>query len=695
MKHGSLDETDGTLSALLEVLAPGAVGQPSAGDLALTATLARRTADDPLWRDLVRPGLTALDDEALTRGVDRFARLDESVRRRVVDDAANGVTTATWNVDPARWLAVTAATVMQVYYADPSPAWAALGYDPSPKRAPGAPVVERTVRLTPVAALTDAYDVVVVGSGAGGGVAAEVLARAGASVLVLERGPAQSVAEIGRDHVANHRFPRFGLNTAAPAPAERRITTAGGRELDLGPAEPGFHANPWVVGGGTRVYQGMAWRFSPTDFRMASRHGVPDGSSLADWPITYDDLEPWYGSVEWSLGVCGDAAAHPNAGPRLRPYPMPPMPLTREGSILAAAARHLGWSTGPVPLLINSVPNEGRAQCVQCGTCVGFACPVDAKNGTFNVSLPAAQRTGRCTVATHARVARITTDHLGRVNGVELIDAVGGTRRTIRAGHVVVAAGAIESARLLLTSRSDHHPDGLGNHADMVGRNLQGHVYVGAFGLFDEPVQDLTGPGVSIATCDFLDGDPTTVGGGVLANEVVKMPAMFYGWALPPGAARWGRAAHEAMANSYLRTAHVFGPIQEIPDPSCRVTLSDRTDRHGVPLVRLEGRVHPESIRSAERHAERAVTWMRATNAREVWSSPSPVRTLSAGQHQAGTCRMGDDPRTSVTDRHGQVHGHRNLWVMDASLHVTNGGVNPVLTIMALAAACASELAGR
>jgi choline dehydrogenase-like flavoprotein len=261
------------------------------------------------------------------------------------------------------------------------------------------------------------------------------------------------------------------------------------------------------------------------------------------------------------------------------------------------------------------------------------------------------------------------------------------------AGHVVLAAGAIETARILLLSGNETHPDGLGNGSGNVGRHLQGHLYVGAYGLFDEPVHDMRGPGVRIATCDFNHGNAGSIGGGVIANEVVKLPALFWHWALPPGAPKWGLAAKEYMRDAYLRTSHLFGPVQEIPAPGARITLARGVlDGAGLPVARLEGRLHPETLRTAEHQQARAREWLTASGAKHVWSPPFSD-AMTAGQHQAGTCRMGRDPAASVTDPWGRVHGFENLWIMDASTHVTNGGFNPVLTIYALAFRNAEHLA--
>jgi choline dehydrogenase-like flavoprotein len=326
---------------------------------------------------------------------------------------------------------------------------------------------------------------------------------------------------------------------------------------------------------------------------------------------------------------------------------------------------------------------------------VGFACPSESKNGTHNTMIPRALATGNCTLLTEAQVERITTDDQGRVTGVSLFKREGDDvqQRTIRANRVIVSSGAIESARLLLNSASAAHPTGLGNRYDQVGRNLQGHVYTGAFGLFDEETEECLGPGVSLSTSEFNHNNPGIIGGGMLANEFVKLPIIFWRSTLPPALPRWGLANKQHMRDYFRRTLQIYGPIQETPNRESRVTIDTKVkDRFGMPVARLSGLVHPESLRTADYMRARAEEWQEACGATHIWSYPNRPG-LSGGQHQAGTCRMGNDPQNSVTDAWGRVHDHDNLFVIDGSLHVTNGGFNPVLTIMALAFRCAEHIA--
>ncbi|MEN9935262.1 MAG: hypothetical protein RLZZ387_1841 [Chloroflexota bacterium] len=537
------------------------------------------------------------------------------------------------------------------------------------------------------------YDVIIVGAGAGGGVVAGVLAEAGKRVLLIERGRDLSYGQIPRDHLRNHRLSLYGHNTGPELDGNPRVVVdQRGAKHVVRPHEGPYQNNAMTVGGGTRVYGAQAWRFLPQDFRMAAEYGVPPGSSLDNWPIGYDELAPFYEQAEWEVGVAGDSAASAQLWPRERGFPMPPTPLNAQGRALRRGAETLGWGAFTPPLLINTAPYGGRPACTQCQHCVGFACPVEAKNGTHNTLIPRALATGRATLLTETVVERVDVDGAGRVVGVSTVDEAG-HRASHRAEVVVLAAGAIETARLLLASTSPQHPHGLGNGRDQVGRNLQGHYYPGVGALMPEPVFDGLGPGVNTATVRWNHGNDGIVGGGMLADEFVTLPIIFWKRYLPPGAPRWGAAAKRLMRDGYRRFVRIMGPVQDIPSPGARVTLDPRvTDHYGMRVARLSGTTHPETVRTAAFMFERAREWALASGAEQVWGEP-PGLFLSGGQHQAGTARMGDDPRTSVTDRHCRVHGHNNLYVADASVHVTNGGFNPVLTVLALAFRTARHIA--
>jgi len=655
----------------------------------------RASEDRATWRDLIEPGLIALDLQALGLHSQAFVELSDIAKDKLLHDAQFDHA-RDWPVSSKRFFDTLLSLVIEGYYGSPEAggnregkSWDMIGFRPDSVSGSHAPTQETDLPQCTIDQLRDHYDVIVVGAGAGGSVAAAVLCESGLRVLVVERGSWLRYNQIGKDHLRNHRLSKYGHNTGPDLEGNpRTIILVSGDERITAPFEGDYHNNAMTVGGGTRVYGAQAWRFHPDDFRMATRYGVPDGSSLSDWPIRYDDLEPYYVRAEWEIGVSGDGNAHTERGQRSQPYPMPALPMTLEAEYLARGAAKLGWDVGPVPLLINSVERDGRPACGRCGQCVGFACPTDSKNGGHNTMLIRAIATGNCDLICDTMVERIDTEGGKHATGVRLVQEVAGSiqRRQVRAGHVVVAAGAIESARLLLNSATDLEPQGIGNRNGQVGRNLQGHVYAGAYGLFDEPVQDGLGPGVSIATFRFDHGNESgIIGGGFLANEFTRLPLTHWYRALAPDSARWGAAGKVTMRESFLRTSQIQGPIQEIPTAESRVRLSRTVkDRFGIPVAGLSGSVHPESLRAATMLGEQAERWLLASGARQVWKTV-PGGGLSAGQHQAGTLRMGDDPSNSVTDPSGRIHGYDNLWVSDGSVHVTNGGVNPVLTILALA----------
>ncbi|HWR50236.1 MAG TPA: GMC family oxidoreductase [Bryobacteraceae bacterium] len=532
---------------------------------------------------------------------------------------------------------------------------------------------------------------VVVGAGAGGGIVAKELAQAGMKVVLLERGKWYTAADCRKDDLRNQRTSALGNSFGPDEQKNPRVSVdANGRERIILPSEGGYNNNAACVGGGTASYGAMAWRYLAKDFRMRSTYGAPEGSTLEDWPISYDDLEPFYDKAEWEIGVSGDWSNDPFHAPRKRGLPMPPLPHNKECQVLAPAAKRLGLHPFDIPMLRNSVPYNGRAACMRCRWCVGFACEVDAKCGTQNTVIPTALATGNCELRTDCMVKEVLTSAQGKVTGVAYFDANDRLQEQ-PADVVIVSACAIESARLLLNSKSTLHPNGLGNRHDWVGRNLQGHTYPGSTGLFDEELYDDLGPGAGVAICDYNHGNKGLAGGAMLANEFIRLPFQFAGQG-PKGTPRWGKGAKDWMRRAYKHTMSVKGPVQEIPVFDARVQVDPKvTDHWGIPVARLSGGKHPHTLEIAKYMAERADAWLKEAGAKLTWMSAGGPG-LSGGQHQAGTCRMGNDPKTSVVDKYCRVHDQDNLYVIDGSVHVTNGGFNPVLTIMAIAYWASAQL---
>jgi choline dehydrogenase-like flavoprotein len=539
---------------------------------------------------------------------------------------------------------------------------------------------------------------IVVGAGAGGGVAAKVLATAGIRTVLFERGGWPSYDAHINDELISQRMQVLGSAFGPDWDKHPRVyIREDGARATIHAGNGNYNHVAACVGSGTASYGAMAWRFMPEDFRLRSTYGAVAGSTLDDWPITYDDLEPYYEQAEWEIGVSGDDSPNPFAPPRKRPHPMPAFEYNRDGAYLAGVCRRMGLHPFPIPMLRNSVPYNGRAACIRNRTCCGYACPVDAKNGTQNTVIPVATATGLCEVRTHCIVAELLTNDAGRVTGVRYFDPEG-KERIQAAGVVVVAGSATETARLLLNSRSRLHPNGLGNNRDCVGRNLQGHAYTGASGLFDWDLLDLTGPGATMAICDYNHHNPGIVGGGLLANEFYMMPYAF-SQSRPWGEARWGKEHKDYQRRNYRRLGRMIGPIQEMPMWDARVTVDPEVKDHwGIPVVALSGSRHPLDFEHCRFLSARAEEILREAGAVRTWrhtgdTPPASFYGPSGGQHQAGTCRMGNDPETSVTDAWCRVHEVDNLFIADGSVLVTNGGFNPALTILALAYRTAGYIA--
>src|SRR5579863_9591832 len=337
----------------------------------------------------------------------------------------------------------------------------------------------------------DSMDAVVVGAGASGGIVAKELAAAGWRVVLLERGP--WLKAFG--HVETRDAWVTGVDRVPFGPEHADVRTV--RASDRDPArvvEPrsALHATlPSVVGGGSVYYGGLAWRFRAETFRLRSLVGTVPGANLEDWPLTYDDLEPFYEKAEYELGVSGDE--NPHGPPRHKPLPLPPLPDNREAAVLHPAARRLGWEPFHTPLAILSEPYRGRPACIRCAFCNGFGCEVDAKSSTLVTVIPEAIKTGRCRVIANAFASEITVNSQGAPDGVLFQQARSAKKEKIAARVIVICASATETPRLLLNSKSKFFPSGIGNEHDQVGRNIENDGGLFTYGLFDRAVTDQQG----------------------------------------------------------------------------------------------------------------------------------------------------------------------------------------------------------
>ena len=525
---------------------------------------------------------------------------------------------------------------------------------------------------------------IVVGAGAGGGVIAKELAVNGIKVTLFERGDWPDYDKHINDELISQRVQDLGSAFGPDWKKNPRVIIRDdGSKQIVTPQHGGYNHVAACVGSGTVSYGAMAWRFMPEDFRLKSTYGPVEGSTLEDWPITYEELAPYYTKAEREIGVSGDMSENPFAPNQNDPYPMPAFEYNSEGRFLSKVCKEMGLHPFPIPMLRNSVPYNGRAGCIRNRTCCGYACPVDAKNGTHNTVIPVAMQTGNCEVKTNCFVYKIHTDNQQRATAVSYFDK-NDKSHELEADIIVVAASASETARLLLNSKSALFPNGIGNNNDWVGRNLQGHAYTGAAGVFDFDVLDLQGPGACVAIMDYNHHNEGIIGGGMLANEFYQLPYAFSS-NRPPGSPRWGAEHKRFQRENYYHMSRMHGPIQEIPNFDMRVTVDETVKDHwGIPVVATSGARHPIDKKHCEFLSQKAYDILIKAGAKQAWMSGGGGG-MTGGQHQAGTCRMGNDPATSVVDKYCRVHDLDNLYIGDGSPFVTNGGLNPVLSIMALA----------
>ncbi len=560
---------------------------------------------------------------------------------------------------------------------------------------------------------------VIVGSGAGGSVAAWELARTGHPVLVLEKGRnllpglggrGQVRTLFSNDEVKAGRF----FEDQDPILEPRTLRTVAEARRGVGRSFVGdVNDLPTVVGGGTIHWDAKVPRFWRQDFKGRSLLGPIPDANVADWPLEYDELEPFYDEVEDRLGVQGDRSRMPATtlaqAPRRHDFAMAPNPPMYAGLRLSAAAEQLGYHPYPYPMAVNSRSLHGRPACSSCGFCTGFGCPVNARGGAAVSFLHDAIRAG-AELRPRCFVHRVDLAPGGRrATGVSYIDE-SGAHRSVRADVVILAASAIETARLLMLSAGPHHQEGLGNGSGMVGRNLMFHYFSVGAGVFSERAHSWRGPATTFTLDDFvgpvsgaparsaglpyLKGGCCEVGGGTLLLEEASLYA---------GAGLRGAALTGALRGLALRD-HITGiqlNAEDMPQSSNRVDLDPRIrDFRGFPVPRITHTPHRFELAAASHFAPllqeicavAAPTSETQLIGAQMAGSTGGHAGPYATAHIMGTARMGDDARTSVSDRFGRLHEVPNVVLADASVFVSSGGFNPTLTIMALALRAAREI---
>lgn len=515
----------------------------------------------------------------------------------------------------------------------------------------------------------DTVDVLIIGAGASGAAFAWSLADTRMRIVCLDQGGWTNPAT----------YPTTGMDWESRALGDMSVSpnTRGlAADYPVNDSESPIKAAMFnAIGGSTILYAGHFPRLHPSDFRTKTLDGVGD-----DWPVDYATLEPYYAENDRMMGVAG-LPGDPMYPPK--DVPLPPVPLGKLGERLASGFNELGWHWWPSDSAIATVPYRGRDKCVNLGPCIS-GCSQGAKASTDITYWPEAVRQG-VEVRPNCRVREILLRDDGMADGVVYYDEEGNECRQ-RAEIVVVACNGIGTPRLLLNSKSSAFPDGIANRSGLVGKNLMFHPYGMCVGVFDEPLEGYKGPtGCSLMSQEFYETDTARDFVRGYSFEAVRgmgpVSAALSG--LGTGAVPIGVGHHDGFGRLFDRTAALIAICEDLAEERNCVTLDpELKDSNGIPAPKLDYRLSENSEKMLAHGMERAKEALTAAGARDfVVNSPLNV----AGWHLMGTARMGTDPERSVVNEWGRSHDVRNLFVIDGSIFVTAGAVNPTSTIQALA----------
>jgi gluconate 2-dehydrogenase alpha chain len=554
-------------------------------------------------------------------------------------------------------------------------------------------------------------DVAVVGLGGAGGLAVLPLAQAGLRVAGIEAGTWLDPHKHYRpDEI--HNDLRLEVTTVPKAKGE--VPTFRTNSNERARRSPSGRTMMNGIGGTTIHYDANSWRFHPWDFRIRSEAGrryggltTPAGSTLEDWPVSYDELEPYYDLVEYELGVAGkagnlqgkiDPSGNIFEGPRRRDYPMPPLRDTEFTDLVSTAARKLGWNPHRSPAAINSEPHGGRAACVYHGYCHAGGCHVGAKNSTAVTTIPKALKTRNLTIFDLAHVTRVVSDNNGQVTGVQYLR--GGKEYFRPARVVLLGCYTYENVRLLLLSTSKAYPNGLSNNHGQVGKHYIGH-WDGreTFGLFPFDLNIWYGANSQAvvvnnwADDNFDHAGLGFIGGGSLTMGHELRPINGAGMPLFARAPTWGSRWKAFVKQNASRWTGVYAQCTSLPYENTYLDLDPEVkDPLGDPVCRINSGPKPNEQRIRDYVHEKADEWLRAAGAAEVARVPLAPEGPDQSWHAVGGTRMGDNPETSVVDKWGISHEAPNLGILGGSVMGTHGARNPTLTLQALAWRTADHL---
>ncbi len=541
------------------------------------------------------------------------------------------------------------------------------------------------------------YDVCIIGSGAAGGTAAKVLTEGGLSVALLEAGPPVEPARDYKEHVWPYDLPHRGAGVGGRARQglnDEFLAPNGAWEIDGEPyvSAPGSKFR-WfrsrIVGGRTNHWGRISLRMAPVDFKVRSHDGMGD-----DWPVSYDDVAPYYDKVESYIGVFGTKENIPSAPDGI--FLPPPKPRCTE-TIIKKTCDKLGILCVPSRLAILTQAHNGRPACHYCAQC-GRGCVTASNFSSSQVMIPPAQKTGRLTMITGAMARELIVGKDGKITAVSYVNKETHSEERVYAKAFIVAASACESARLLLNSRSTLFPDGLANSSGVVGRNLMDTVGSDGAGYFPQlermPAHNHDGVGGMHLYLpwwkfdrknDFLRGYHTEFGGGR------GMPGVGDWDDLCDDFEGYGSALKQECKKKYGTVIGFAGRGEMIPNENCYCEIDpDTVDQWGIPVLRFHWKFSDNEIKMAKDMQETYRQIVEAAGGTYLTKTkpdgPNPWGIADGGViiHEVGTVRMGEHSTTSALNGYCQAHDVKNLFVTDGACFVTNADKNPTLTIMAL-----------
>ncbi len=501
--------------------------------------------------------------------------------------------------------------------------------------------------------LKDDSPVVVIGSGAGGGTLANELCQKDIPVVLLEAGKRESL-----ESFQNDEWPAFGQLSWL----DKRTTSGTWRVAKDFPGLPAWICK--TVGGSTVHWAGASLRWQEHEFRVKTEYGDVEGASLLDWPLTLQELEPYYAKAEDKMGVT-------------RTHDIPGLPGNNNFKVMYAGASKLGYKhchTGR--MAINSRPRDGRASCLQLGFCFQ-GCKSGAKWSTLYAEIPKAEATGKLDLRSQSQALQIEHDQSGKVTGVLYADA-DGNQQLQQARAVCVAGNSIETPRLLLNSTSNLYSDGLANASGQVGKNYMRHMTGSVYAVFEEPVHMWRGTTMAGIITDESVNDPKRGFVGGYEMETLALGLPFMAAFLDPGA--WGKDFTDAM-DHYRYMAGMWLVGEDMPQESNRITLhAEEKDQYGLPIPDVAFSDHPNDRAMREHAYQQGSAVYDAAGAKKNYRVPPYPST-----HNLGTCRQSADPKDGVCNAFGQSHDIANLFISDGSQFTTGAAENPTLTIVTLA----------